>query len=394
MAKEIGEGRKRGSSAGSFFGGTLFGFLLCILVLVGLGAFVYFKVSPKWVNDTFNTKIDLGSDELNRLTLNDAVSQVISLSQNMDTYTINNLETDFGINLGDKFKGIDISDIKNVPLANLGAEIQNKLTQISAAELEEELISFSGDIDQIMSSTYTYYFDDEDKKLCHDAELNNAVEDSEFKYTYNQETNKIVIKGTEFDINSGKVEITLRYLPLMTALGGFSNLTIADVMGFSHDGSSYYYDANGNTVKDAGEELSAILNVLGGTTIEQLPTRVNTLTLADMFAPEERTGIISLIDNPEKVLLTGETQGEYLSISDAFAKVMTDKTMGQLKEVGVLTGEGIENALDLWIDVDEDFTDTIHTYYQVKTLTLTEFMTVAVANLAANNLIFATNPNA
>jgi len=394
MAKEIGEGRKRGSSAGSFFGGTLFGFLLCILVLAGLGAFVYFKVSPKWVNDTFNTKIDLGSDELNRLTLNEAVSQAISLSQNMDTYTINNLETDFGINLGDKFKGIDISDIKNVPLANLGAEIQNKLTQISAAELEEELISFSGDIDQIMSSTYTYYFDDEDKKLCHDAELNNVVEDSEFKYTYNQETNQIVIKGTEFDINSGKVEITLRHLPLMTALGGFSNLTIADVMGFSHDGSSYYYDANGNTVKDAGEELSAILNVLGGTTIEQLPTRVNTLTLADMFAPEERTGIISLIDNPEKVLLTGETQGEYLSISDAFAKVMTDKTMGQLEEVGVLTGESIEDALDLWIDVDEDFTDTVHTYEQVKTLTLTEFMTASIANLAANNLIFETNPNA
>jgi len=113
-----------------------------------------------------------------------------------------------------------------------------------------------------------------------------------------------------------------------------------------------------------------------------------------MFVIEERTGIISLIDNPEKVLLTGETQGEYLSISDAFAKVMTDKTMGQLEEVGVLTGESIEDALDLWIDVDEDFTDTVHTYEQVKTLTLTEFMTASIANLAANNLIFETNPNA
>ena len=396
MAKEIGERTKQKSSSGAFFGGTLFGFLLCIIVLVGLGALAYFKLSPKWINDTFNTNIDLGSEELNRLTLNDAVSQAINLSQNMDTYTISKLETDFGINIGDKFKGIDITDLKNVPLSNFGAEVQNKLTQISAAELEEELISLSGDIDQIMSSTYTYYFNDDDKHLYHNynSGYSNAVEDTEFKYSYKQENNKIVIKGTEFRIEDGKVEITLKHLPLITALGGFSNLKIADVMGFSFDGGSYYNDINNNTVKDEGEELSAILNAIGGTTIEDLPNRVDSLTLADMFADGERTGIMSLIDNPEKVLLTGQTQGEYVSMSDAFADVMKNKTMGHLNAAGVLTGEEIEDALDLWIDIDEDFEDSVHTYQQVKFLTLTDFMTSAIGNLAANNLIFETNPNA
>ena len=165
-------------------------------------------------------------------------------------------------------------------------------------------------------------------------------------------------------------------------------------MGFSFDGGSYYNDINNNTVKDEGEELSAILNAIGGTTIEDLPNRVDSLTLADMFADGERTGIMSLIDNPEKVLLTGQTQGEYVSMSDAFADVMKNKTMGQLNAAGVLTGEEIEDALDLWIDIDEDFEDSVHTYQQVKFLTLTDFMTSAIGNLAANNLIFETNPNA
>ena len=393
MAKDIGERPRRGSSAGAFFGGTFFGFLLCIVVLVGLGALAYFKLSPKWINDTFNTNIDLGSDELNRLTLNDAVSQAINLSQNLDTYTISKLETDFGIQFGDKFKGIDITDLKNVPLANLGAEIQTKLTQISAAELEEELISFSGDIDQIMSSTYTYYFDDEDKKLYHnyDSGYANAIKDSEFKYSYKQENNRIVIKGTEFKIEDGKVEITLKHLPLMTALGGFSNLTIADVMGFSYDGSVYYNDINDNDVKDEGEELSAILNILGGTTIEDLPTKIDALTLADMFAPAERTGIMSLIDNPEKVLLTGQTQGEYLSISDAFANVFKNKTLGELSGAGVINNSGFNTVKEKWLDVDL----TVSTNYkQVKDLTLNELLEISFVVLNEGGLLLESNPNA
>jgi len=400
MAKSVGtEKRKTRSSSGAFFGGSFFGFIMCLLLIAGLGAFVYFKVSPKWINDTFNTKIDLGSEEINSLTLSEAVSHAVNLSQNLDSYTLNDLKTDFGIEIEDTFKGIDISHLKSVPLSNLGEELKNTIMGVSAAELNEELITFSGDIEQILNSEMTFYVKhQETEPLYKDEARNEKVGESDFAYSfeYNSDTHKVTkvtIKGIDYDVVDDEIVVTLKNLPLMAALSNFSGLKIADVMGFEYDETSetYYNDLDGDGVKDSGEEISSILNALAGSTIDGLSNRMDTLTLDDMFGDAERTGFFSLIDNPEKVLLTGETSGEYLSMADAFDKVIQEKSMEDLK---VILGSDIEEALDLWIDVDEDFTDTVHEYKQIKELTLPDFIKVAVANLTANNLLHETNPNA
>ena len=67
---------KRKSGVGAFFGGTFFGFLLGIGAVVGLVAFAYFNVSPKWINDTFDANISLGNEELDSKTLEDVVQTV------------------------------------------------------------------------------------------------------------------------------------------------------------------------------------------------------------------------------------------------------------------------------------------------------------------------------
>ena len=141
MAKQAGEitRKTKGGSIGSFFFGWFIGFLLTVGLIVGLGAFIYFKVSVKWVNDTFNQQLDLGSEELNNLTLQTFVNHAIDLSKNTDTYTITDLENDFGINIGNEIMGIDITDLKTVPVTKLPEAFQNKLSNISAYELRNVL---------------------------------------------------------------------------------------------------------------------------------------------------------------------------------------------------------------------------------------------------------------
>ncbi len=278
MAKEIGkrEGR-RGSRAGSFFGGTFFGFILCILTLCGIGAFVYFKVSPNWINKTFKTDLDLGTEELNKLTLKDAVSHIISLSGNMDTYTLENLKSDFGIDLGDKLKGIDISTLKSVPLDKLADELQKTLSHISAAELEAELVT-NLNMDNILGKENTYYYgrnnQQENKQLYKSFDstkeegqrYSDLVTDDDFKYSFNSETGKIEIKGHSFAIdnsNNGAVKIELRYLPLVTALPDFANnlgdkLTLRELKDdYNVNLPSYIYDGNEDATIN---EMEGIIN--------------------------------------------------------------------------------------------------------------------------------------
>ena len=128
MEKQIGkiERKKRGFGFGSFFFGTFIGFLLCILTIVGLALFIYNNVSAQWLKNSFNVEIDLGSEELNDKTLKDIVVSATGLLNNTDTYTLNNLESDFGVEIGDKLMGLDITDLKAVPIKDIADEAQNK----------------------------------------------------------------------------------------------------------------------------------------------------------------------------------------------------------------------------------------------------------------------------
>ncbi|MBO5954724.1 MAG: hypothetical protein J6Q13_02000, partial [Clostridia bacterium] len=100
---------KRKGHFGAFFGGGFLGFNLCLLLIAGLFCFAYFKVSVNWVNKTFKTEIDLGSEEINSKTISTLVNNAMSLVENKDTYKLKNLKNDFGIEIKDEMFGIDIS---------------------------------------------------------------------------------------------------------------------------------------------------------------------------------------------------------------------------------------------------------------------------------------------
>ena len=266
MAKQAGEitRKTKSGSVGSFFFGWFIGFLLTIALIGGLGAFIYFKVSISWVNNTFNQEIDLGSEELNNLTLNTFVSHAINLGQNIDTYTLSDLENDFGINIGDEIMGINILDLKSVPITELPDAFQNKLSNISAYELRNVLDLT--DLDNILSKENTYYYNSLDNKLYEDELFTSEVT---FDYAIAYEI--VTIKGQNFGVVDGTVTIELRYLPLTLAMSSFTsdlgdNITLGELR------------------HDYGVQLPEFLDgVSDDTTISELGDAIDNLYIADFL---------------------------------------------------------------------------------------------------------------
>lgn len=280
MSNQIGKiERKSRFSFGTFFFGTIIGFILTLASIVGVCCFAYFKVSPKWVKDTFKVDIDLGSDDLNSLTLSKLVNNAIYLGQNIDSYTLDDLKNDFGIDIGDDIVGIDITDLKQVPFDDLLDSVSDKFKNISAEELKS-IISSSESLDNIMDKTILYYINSEDSTLYEVFEAGEYSKPAQFKYEI--KNNKVYIKNFDaIDINfDNTVSIKLKYLPLTKAIDGFvsnlgDNITIGELR------SEY------------GVELpSYFAGVDDNVTINELEGEINKLYLADFLGYQIRDGAV------------------------------------------------------------------------------------------------------
>ena len=316
MGKEVGkiERKSRNSSIGSFFFGTFIGIILGIGAIVGLVTFVYFKVSPNWLNNKFNTQIDLGNEDLNNLTLSTFVNHAINLGKNIDTYTLNDLESDFGIKIGDEISGINITDLKNVPLPDMIDAIQDKMANISADELKN-VIDLS-DMNNILDKTNTYYLNSTDGKLYEEQEFLTAVD---FDYTVDLGNSKVIIKNNEFLLNSNKVEVALRYIPLSKAVASFtSNLDSSITIGELRD--------------DYNITLPSFFDNIDDTTpIGELENEINNMYIADFLdytiqsdkvyteLGEEVTGVMATIAKTKIGELDNEQQTiNNLTITESF----------------------------------------------------------------------------
>lgn len=315
------DGKPRKSGIGKLFLGIFMGFILCLGTLFGLGWFAYNNLSAKWLNDTFNAGVDLGSEDMNKKTIKDFVSSAISLSQNIDTYSLNDLKKDFGFSVGDKLMGIDISDLKDVPVKELGDAAQDKFSSISADELKE-VVDLS-DMDLILNKTNTYYVSGD--FLYEDAGHNNIVDKDIIDYSFETKADGLYvnIKGESRKVEDNKVEFELRFLPLTKALGDFMNtmgdkITVGELVdtenGFGVELPAYLHDTpekraktinelsgivdnlhladflgyriSGNDVYNGGKKVTGIVAKLAKKTVSELKsveTIINTSTVAEIF---------------------------------------------------------------------------------------------------------------
>lgn len=265
MSRKIGDETKVKSKSrvGTFFFGTFIGFLMCIATLFGVGAFVYFKVSPNWINSTFKTNVNLGNDELNKKTLKDFVTSGINLVNNYETYTLNHLKQDFGIEIGDTLMKIDISDLKDVELSDLKQAVTDRISNISAHELDEAGLMDMESIDNILTEVQTYYFNN--NELYED-----QAHQTKVSFSYKIENNNIKVGGGTVPIAVDRADVQLKYLPISSALSTFMS-SFGDRI----------------TIKELRDEyhvtLPSYFSKMENATINELTTELNKLYIADFL---------------------------------------------------------------------------------------------------------------
>ena len=316
---------KSRGGVGTFFFGGFVGFISCLALLAGLGCFIYFKVSPNWVNKTFKTDIDLGSDEANNLTLKDVFTNAVGLVQNFDNYKLSSLEKDFGIKLNSDLFGIDITDLKNVELSKLGDAVEKKFSNISAGELKNIPGMNLDNMKGILDKSNTYYYNNE--KLFSNSEYSKEVA---FEYSLSSDKSSVTIKGKTYSIVSNKIKVALWDLPLTCAFGDFTgsmgdNLTLADLE------------------EDFGVELPSFLNKVDKehTTVNQLEGAINSLYLADIL------GYTIDDSDPDNIVVKDSQSQDVTGIMFELAieKVSNLKDLGS--KFGNLTGADLEGSIDL-----------------------------------------------
>ena len=389
---------KRKSRFGAFIGGSFLGFLLGIGAIVGLVCLVYFKVTPNWINKTFKTDINLG-EKANDKSLNQLVGSVANIVQNKDTYKLSDLKDDFGIKIKDELFGIDISDLKEVSISDLGSAIENKFGTISADELRNvNGMNLETEMGKILDKTNTYYYKDSDETLYKTYENSQYSNKVSFDYSIDKRSEEtfITIKGKEFKVNSGELQVELWYLPLTVALGDFTsnlgdNITLYDLehdygvtlpeffnlteqekkdttvnelddainglkvkdilnlnIKYIEADKIYYDDKDNDDIKDSGEEVAYVLVSIAEKKVEELSATINNFTLSQVFSETERdSGILSLITTDPKIS----------EIPTAIQNVISKTNIQTLQYKNIIKLETADAAkLSVMIDHDDDST--------------------------------------
>ena len=401
---------KSGGKVGAFFGGTFFGILLCLALIAGLGCFVYFKVSPAWINKTFKTNIDLGTEELNKKTVKGFVSSAIDLANNTNSYTLEDLNKNFGVKINDNLFGINIADLKTVPFTELSGAIETKFANISAHELRNVSgMNLEEKMGNILDKENTYYFNSADNKLYKNLTGITYSQPVTFEYVVSEDQTTITTKGNVEFISDGKVKIPLWYLPITNAISDFTsnlgeqttlydlehsygvvlpkflnsvdkqNTTVNELesviktikigeileLNIKYDSASdeYYNDIDKDNVYDAGEEIAHILKAISDTKVEDLDTFINDLKFSQIFSAKERgEGVLSLITSDPTIE----------EIPSAIESVISDTSIDSLIEKEIIT-VGSDDMAKLLVEVDHDFNSSTEKI-ALKDLTIDQFI--------------------
>lgn len=160
--------RKHKSGIGKLFLGIFLGFILSLGSLFGVGFFAYKKLSIVWLNKTFNTNFDLGTDEANNRTI-EGFAQSLSniLQMNTKAYTFDQLKNDFGIdvlNMLSNSIGIDMSTMANTPITKISEGMKDVISNLNAEDLGK-FIDVSALNNVILNKEITYYVDVQNNEL-------------------------------------------------------------------------------------------------------------------------------------------------------------------------------------------------------------------------------------
>ena len=167
--------RKKGfKPVGIFLFGVLFGFLFTLTAIIGTGFWVYKNLTLNKIEKITKNEIDIGNESIKNLTIEDVVKNISGVVQNLDTYTIEQIEDDFNIVIvgeggfiKEEMYGLDMTPLKKATKNTIKDVFQDIIGTASMQTVIENLGSNQdmGMFSTILDTEIEYYYNSVDKKL-------------------------------------------------------------------------------------------------------------------------------------------------------------------------------------------------------------------------------------
>lgn len=263
---------KRGFKGfGIFILGWFVGFIFTILTLAGVGYWAYTSISVKKIEKWTKSNITDNSG-VQDLTLKDVVNIAMAVAKGSDEYTLAKFEEDFDLKLlGDSIYGISLDKLKNAPIKNLKSALNDTIESatfnnvLSFMEVDESQL---GLLNTVLDSKVTYYVDN-GKLYTADDHL------TEVDFDYTIEGDVVEFSNGSHTIALGKITPRLRDLPLNTAMESMSDVTedlkIYEVLGYYYNSTEdKYYENYNSSTNTYSNELTGILGSLAGYSVGDL----------------------------------------------------------------------------------------------------------------------------
>ena len=287
--------RKKGfRPIGIFLFGMFFGLLFTLGAIAGVGFWAYNNLTLEKVEKITKSNIDVGNNSIKNKSIKELVNSVSGIINNLDTYTIEQIEEDFNIVIvGDggfvanTLYGLDMTPLKKATKNTIKDTIQDIIGSATMQTVIENLNVGTdlGLFDTIMDSTVEYYFNTTDNTLY--AKLDGSVYSEEVDsklYEILEENTKIKMGTITYTIADGKISPQFRNIPIKQAFNDFDSVTkslqIYKVLGYYEKNGSFYTDENCTEAN----KVTGLMSTIAGKTIDELDQDfVDNLTIKEVL---------------------------------------------------------------------------------------------------------------
>ncbi len=260
--KEIKIKKSRGT--GKFFLGWFLGTIINLLIIVGLGFWSYYNVNISGLEKTFGFEIGILTEDAKHLSINKLIGKLTNVVTNYDERTIEELADGVGIDLYSiltvnsdgvnktyKYKGLDVTAVIKGKLNEAADNMQVVLDDLSLGTIEN--------LFGVNLPNYEFINSLKDTPLKDLASATTGLLD---RYTLNKLSTEFGVTFTNVDMLKNFLDTTFDQLP-----EELNNLVVSDVI-----------DTTGAT---------GVLKAIAAYKINELDTKIQTLTIADMFETSE-----------------------------------------------------------------------------------------------------------
>ena len=328
--------RKKGfKPVGIFLFGVLFGFLFTLTAIIGTGFWVYKNLTLNKIEKITKNEIDIGNESIKNLTIEDVVKNISGVVQNLDTYTIEQIEDDFNIVIvgeggfiKEEMYGLDMTPLKKATKNTIKDVFQDIIGTASMQTVIENLGSNQdmGMFSTILDTEIEYYYNSVDKKLYaeYDGEYySTPLEDN----LYSLDGDKVKVGAISYDVIDGKISIAFKNVPISQAFNDFdkvtSSLEVGELLGYVKVGNIYYTDSTQTT------KVSGAMKSIVGFTIDELSNQdtINDLKLAEILELDgTETGVLNFIYTKNSTVASLKSDIESLKLGEALGINESDAT--------------------------------------------------------------------